>query len=367
MALPSFSSRLYNCVGLAIFVVVSLLPLGLCFAFPAALPPLVISSLLFIGSLRYLNGDSPSYLGSGDANTAPPGFHHRGGTQLHVAVHHLTYEGAGAARTRTSGGEALLLHGLLSSHRFWRGTAEALAKHGVRCVAPDLLGFGRSPWPKGEEHYSAASQCEWLRRDAVPLCGEKVHIVGHSLGALLALNLAAQIPERISSVTLISMPLYEDVPEALGELRQQWLPYLFVKCPKVTWLLCSSLCQQRQFWSRFVVCFLSLVDVLLPIQLRVPSEVVEDFFLHSCESCRCSMIECLVQYRGHEAAATLRQHNVAMHVIHGDSDDTVPVRYAHSFARQFDATLHLIAGAGHMLPLQCCSELTNVLHRIMTK
>ncbi len=121
----------------------------------------------------------------------------RGGT-LHVGV----WEPAsGAADAPT----VVAIHGITSSHLAWPLLPEALPE--VRVVAPDLRGRGRSnelPAPYGMPSHAddvAAAM------DALGI-GQAV-IVGHSMGAFVALVLADRHPERVRSLVLVDggMPL----------------------------------------------------------------------------------------------------------------------------------------------------------------
>lgn len=286
----------------------------------------------------------------------PPGcppacFHERGGHRLFVS-----HSGSGQCT-------ALLLHGMLASHRFFNTTTELLCARGVQCVAPDLLGFGRSPWPKGAQ-YDVSTHCSWLRRDAVPPGTEPLHIIGHSLGGILALQLAASLPS-VASVTVVSMPYYKHRKIAYEHLRHQWIPYFLVWCPMGAWLLCSIVCQQRWLWRTPLTWLLMGLNKVLPPGLRVPPEVVEDFFLHSCESASSTMTQCILEHNLLQALSTLTSRGVLLHVVHGDCDDVVPLHMAQAFASEHGASLHVVPGAHHMLPLHAADALDHILATVM--
>ena len=112
----------------------------------------------------------------------------------------------------------VFVHGLGGSSTNWTDLAAALA---ARChgVAVDLPGFGRSDPPAGGDYSLEA------HADAV-LCflagrGERVHLVGNSLGGAVALLVAARRPELVSTLTLVSpaMPDLRPAPSRLGDVR----------------------------------------------------------------------------------------------------------------------------------------------------
>jgi len=103
---------------------------------------------------------------------------------------------------RPGGAPALvLLHGLGSDRRTWRGVLPALSRHG-HVIALDLLGFGASSKPRDGD-YSVAAQAA-LVRDAVRALGlEQVSVIGHSFGGGVAMSFAYQFPERTAKLGLI--------------------------------------------------------------------------------------------------------------------------------------------------------------------
>ena len=96
--------------------------------------------------------------------------------------------------TRTgSGTPVVLLHGLSGSSRWWSRNVDALAeRHLVATV--DLGRFGRLPFDE-----IVALIARWLET-----FGEPVHLFGHSMGGLLSISLAAQRPDLVRSLVLIS-------------------------------------------------------------------------------------------------------------------------------------------------------------------
>lgn len=102
-----------------------------------------------------------------------------------------------------SGEPVVLIHGLDSSARInWQmpGTIDALAKdHQV--IALDLPGYGESDKPADPAAYGE----QWID-DVILLLDHldirKAHIVGYSMGGMIALKLIAEHPERVISGTL---------------------------------------------------------------------------------------------------------------------------------------------------------------------
>jgi haloalkane dehalogenase len=102
---------------------------------------------------------------------------------------------------RTSGETVLLMHGEPSWSYLYRKMIPILVEAGYRCVAPDLVGFGRSdkPTPRGE--YTYERHVDWMREallDKLSLGG--ITLVGQDWGGLIGLRLVAENTDRFSRV-----------------------------------------------------------------------------------------------------------------------------------------------------------------------
>ncbi|MBO0775195.1 MAG: haloalkane dehalogenase [Actinobacteria bacterium] len=100
------------------------------------------------------------------------------------------------------GGEpVLLLHGEPSWSFLYRKVMPVLAAAGLRAIAPDLIGFGRSDKPAEIGDHSYARHVEWMRAfacDALDLRG--ITLVGQDWGGLIGLRLVAEHPGRFARV-----------------------------------------------------------------------------------------------------------------------------------------------------------------------
>lgn len=116
----------------------------------------------------------------------------------------------------------VLIHGIGSSSLMWRRLAETgIIEKDIRVLAVDLLGFGASPRPHWKV-YDVATQTKSL---AATLLAKKITgpvvLVGHSLGALVAVNYASSLPNiLVKSLILCSPPLYNS-EEASGLTERQ--------------------------------------------------------------------------------------------------------------------------------------------------
>ncbi|MEQ0561469.1 haloalkane dehalogenase [Amycolatopsis sp. NEAU-NG30] len=118
-------------------------------------------------------------------------------TDQHGGVIRVGYVEAGPS----DGPVVLLLHGEPSWSYLYRKMLPVLAAAGLRAIAPDLVGFGRSDKPANVADHTYARHVEWMRTfafDALDL--REVTLVGQDWGGLIGLRLVAAEPSRFSGV-----------------------------------------------------------------------------------------------------------------------------------------------------------------------
>ncbi len=113
-----------------------------------------------------------------------------GGT---LRIHHLD-EGP------SDGPTVLLMHGEPSWSYLYRTMIPVLVDAGLRAVAPDLPGFGRSDKPADRNDYTYQRHVDWMTAwlEAVDLRGAT--FVGQDWGGLIGLRLVAEHPDRFDRV-----------------------------------------------------------------------------------------------------------------------------------------------------------------------
>lgn len=114
----------------------------------------------------------------------------------------------------------LFVHGAGMDHSVWPLQARHFAYRGWNALAVDLPGHGRSAAPGTADALldSIEAMAAWLG-EFVPALGiERAYLVGHSMGALIALELASRDPERVASIALLGaapkMPVHPALLEA---------------------------------------------------------------------------------------------------------------------------------------------------------
>jgi pimeloyl-ACP methyl ester carboxylesterase len=104
----------------------------------------------------------------------------------------------------------VFVHGAALDHSVWHYQARYLAHHGFGVLAVDLPGHGRSP---GAVRTTVAELADWIAAFIAAACVEKAHLVGHSLGALVALDVALRHPGQVAKLVLAG----PSVPMPVGE------------------------------------------------------------------------------------------------------------------------------------------------------
>jgi haloalkane dehalogenase len=120
------------------------------------------------------------------------------------------------------GEPVLLLHGEPTWSYLYRAVIPILVDAGVRVIAPDLIGFGRSDKPAEIDDHSYARHVEWVRSfafDALDLRG--VTIVGHDWGGLIGLRLAMEHDERVARIVATNTGL----PTGDQQMPEVWLRF----------------------------------------------------------------------------------------------------------------------------------------------
>lgn len=102
----------------------------------------------------------------------------------------------------------VLIHGYGFDQRIW--SPVELAFNGFREVRLSLPGFGDSAGPEPYTIESLASQY-WSQLDADGV--DAVHLVGHSMGGYVCMEMVAQQPDRILSLALVHSHVFEDPDE----------------------------------------------------------------------------------------------------------------------------------------------------------
>ncbi|CCD97049.1 conserved hypothetical protein [Bradyrhizobium sp. ORS 375] len=94
----------------------------------------------------------------------------------------------------------VLVHGAGFDHSVWALHSRWFAHHGFAVLAPDLPGHGRSAGPALP---TIAAMADWIVALLQAVNAKPAHLIGHSMGSLVALDAAARHPEHVAALSLI--------------------------------------------------------------------------------------------------------------------------------------------------------------------
>ena len=245
-------------------------------------------------------------------------------------------------RYRVSGGgpPVLLVHGWISSGRIWERLANRLAQR-FTVYSLDLSGFGESDKPISG--YGVRYGSRLLYAFCAHFGLTRAAVVGHDIGGAMAVKLAADHPDVVGRLVLVSTPAEEDQMDLPTFL---WLATLPVVGP-LFYSLGSYLRPLRRLWMRPFVSD--------PQDLT--GEVIDD----SGMATPASMSKTLsVARRELSRSRLLRQAGiikVPVLVIVGEEDQIVDPQAASDWARALPTIeIVLVENAGHLPMLERTGE-----------
>jgi pimeloyl-ACP methyl ester carboxylesterase len=173
---------------------------------------------------------------------------------------------------------------------------------------PDLVGFGSSPQPAAD--YTAGFHLRWLE----PVVAETPRwlVIGHSMGCVVAVELARRRPQAVVGLVLFNAPVYSS-PERMREVlgRQNLLTRLSLLSPIAAWFVCeASVCTPRPLLTR-------IAPWLRP---DVPPEAASDYSRHTFDSYYTSLTNLVM---GGDLMRTLAATERPALVVQGSEDDVV--------------------------------------------
>ncbi len=251
----------------------------------------------------------------------------------------------------------MLLHGLFASGRYWGAAYDSLAEESALFV-PDLAGFGRSVavadgfGPEVHADLVARTMTE------VRVTGQPVVMGAHSLGCLVAIQVARRHPDLVAGIVAFSPPLYVDAAAARRCLsRSNLLIRLFVLTPLLSEAVCDWMCEHPNLAGR-------LGRILRP---ELPTPLAEDRVKHTYRSYSQTLAKVVVAAG---AAGWIEDVAVPIHLVAGADDDLVDRAFLRDLSERYPhVSLSVWPDAGHELPLThpaaCVAEIEQLRASLM--
>ena len=143
---------------------------------------------------------------------------------------------------RGSGEPVVCLHGVPASSFLYRKVVRELAKRGLRGVAFDLPGLGLADRPVDFDYtWTGLGRFAVMAVDALAL--DRFHLVVHDIGGPVGFEVAAALPERIGSITVLNAPVEVDAfrrPWVMEPLAHRGIGALYLRMlnkPLFRWLM----------------------------------------------------------------------------------------------------------------------------------
>lgn len=227
----------------------------------------------------------------------------------------------------------ILIHGFLATSRVWGPVAGRLGSaYDVR--APDLPGHGANRQGPPLSLESAVAAVAPLLDANVPAT-----VVGHSMGAVVALAVARAFPARVARVGLISLPVYRSRQDALRYIDRRGPFYaLTLRHDRLAHTGCVCLRATAPAWAPFAP----------RLSRGLPASLVRSWFEHSAGAHTAGLAD--ITFAG-LAPGLASAAACPVAAIHSERDTLAPIGRAEALAHDRGWRFEREPGGGHQLPV----------------
>ncbi|HEY1762150.1 MAG TPA: alpha/beta hydrolase [Acidimicrobiales bacterium] len=224
------------------------------------------------------------------------------------------------------------LHGWARGAQDFTLSANALAERGIGSVALDLPGFGASPVPDvagGARHYA-----ELIAPALREIASEPVVLVGHSFGGTVAVVVASEHPELVSSLVLVASPVVRKRGSARAPFEYR----------AVRWLAEHHLVNEVRL-----------------------ERARQKYGSTDYKRAQGIMRDVLVASVNESYEAELQRLEMPVTFVLGERDLDVPLAVATTASGLVPGptTLHELSGIGHLVPLEAPGELVDAVAKAL--
>jgi pimeloyl-ACP methyl ester carboxylesterase len=123
----------------------------------------------------------------------------------------------------------VLLHGFPQLNTVWDAVVPRLTARGYRCLAPNQRGYSPRARPRRRRDYRMPELVDDVGALIEASGADRVHLVGHDWGGLVAWSFAARYPDRLLTLSSLSSPHPATLLQSMMTSRQglAWQVYLF--------------------------------------------------------------------------------------------------------------------------------------------
>ena len=205
---------------------------------------------------------------------------------------------------------ALFIPGFIGSHEVWDEHFRSLGDS-YRLILIDALGFGRSPKP--ELDYTVEDHLTAIKNTLRELNVGRLHIVGYSMGSLMAVAYACHHPESVISLALLATPWFQSEQEARETIKNHSLfNRLLAMDTPLAHFVCSLMCLMRP----------ALMPVMPWLVREVPAVVAKAGLRHTWTSYSSTLRNVIFRAETQRWMQSIRQPVL---MLHGKHDRTAPI------------------------------------------
>ena len=257
------------------------------------------------------------------------------------------------------GHPVILVHGFGCSSAQWRYTTEALVKANLQVVALDLPGFGQSYLP--DKPVTAASFRHTLIDVMDSLGLDSAALVGSSMGGLVSWLVAANAPERVKALALVS-PAGAPPLDAVRQPRRK-SPYR--RFGSTTALALFAALARQSLFDPFTRRLLYPSFERLFGEVPVPAEVRELLFQEAKKS-RIVFTQRLTPAELDNAGHQLQGISCPTLLMWGDQDNIIPLQAMDFFVEHMpESVIKVYLGVGHLPMLEIPEEFSTDVSRFL--
>ena len=175
---------------------------------------------------------------------------------VRIRANNMTFRARVSGSDNEAGDGVILLHGFPATSIMWEPLLAELSERGYKAIAFDQRGYSPGARPRMENAYTKGKLANDVLAVADAAGFERFHVVGHDFGGAIAWTLADRHPERVLSLTSLSMPHPLALSEALSNPSPQWpassyvLFYRFPVIPEFVMGFDRAALLERWRWDR---------------------------------------------------------------------------------------------------------------------
>ena len=234
----------------------------------------------------------------------------------------------------------VLLHGIGSASGSWLAQLQAAQGLGVRILAWDAPGYGQStPVQPDQPKASDYAACLWAWLDA--LGSGPVHLVGHSLGCLMASAAAQAQPERVKHLWLLAPAAGYGLADPQVRARK-----LQDRLEKLQTLGPAGMAAQR---ASAMLSPAASAEQLAWVE-HTMAQVIPAGYTQASQ-----------MLAGDDLATYLRGLSCPVDVACGQADRITPAQGCAELAAGLGLPFHLLGEVGHACPLEAAERVNDLM------